>query len=240
MSSGARVVLVDDRAPPLQHLALDGHRAGRGGVDREAQAGGVVAGPLGLGQAQHADEHGGDELGVGHPVALDHLEALAGIEPLHHHHRGPEALHRHRVDQRGRVVQRGRAQVHRAGADPALGGQRLGQQDRRGRGIAQRRARQHLAHTLGPPGGARGVQHLPALALVVGRQPGRTRHHVVVALEAGHVPHRDADRDAGQVEVGHHLGHGLGGDQRHRAAVVQHVLDLARAQVAVDGRVVEP
>ena len=35
---GAGVVLVDDRAPPVDHLLLDRDRAGRGGVDRAAAA----------------------------------------------------------------------------------------------------------------------------------------------------------------------------------------------------------
>ncbi len=239
---GARVVLVDDRAPPVQHLALDGHGARRGGVHDEVQARQVVAGPLGRGQAEQAHEHRRHELRVGHPVALDQLEAPPGIEPLHHHDRGSQALHRHRVDERRRVVERRGAQVDGALADAAaLGGQRAGEQHRCGRRVAERRARQVLAHALGPPGGAGRVQHLPALALVVGRERLRRGEHVVVALEARQVAHpRHPHRDAGQVEAGHDVGHRLGRHQRDRTAVVEHVLHLAGAQVAVDRRVPEP
>ena len=40
---GGAVVLVDDRAPPIDHLLLDLHRAGRGGVHERLQRRHVVA-----------------------------------------------------------------------------------------------------------------------------------------------------------------------------------------------------
>ena len=96
MSSVPGVVLVDDRAPPLEHLTLHLDRAGRRGVDGVAQARQVVARSLApTRQLQHPHEHRGDELGVGHPVALDQLEAGGGVEVLHHHDGGAQAEHRH-------------------------------------------------------------------------------------------------------------------------------------------------
>src|SRR5579862_1781241 len=102
---GRRVVLLDDGAPPLHHLALDGDGARRGRVHDVAETGDVVAVADLLRELQEADEHGRHHLGVRHAVALDEGEELLGVEALHAHHRRPDPLHRHRVDERGRGVQ---------------------------------------------------------------------------------------------------------------------------------------
>ena len=109
-----------------------------------------------------------------HPVALDQLEAQAGVELLHHHDRGAEPVHRHRVDERGGVVQRCGGEVDRARTD-AVHGHDLRDLDGGRRGITERRARQRLAHALRPSGGPRRVEHLPALLLVVERAGFRAR-----------------------------------------------------------------
>src|SRR5690348_12740392 len=56
---------------------------------------------------------------------------------------------------------------------------------RRRRGIAEGRPWQLLAHALRAPGRARGVQHLPALMLIVKRTAIRHRQHRVITLEPG-------------------------------------------------------
>ena len=172
-------------------------------------------------------------------MALDQLEALARVEPLHHHHRRAEALHRHRVDDRRRVVERRGGEVHRArtaseGADP------LCDLDRCRRGIAERRFRQGLADPLRTTCRPRGVQHLAPLTLVLQRAGHRAVQHLVVALEVRELPDgRDAHGDAREVEPGDDVGHRLGGDERDRATVVDHVLHLVGAKMAVDRGVVE-
>src|SRR5205823_10363187 len=65
---GARVVLVDDRTPPFDHLPLDRYGTRRGRVHDHAKARDVIALPLLLGEVEHADEHGGDELREGDSV----------------------------------------------------------------------------------------------------------------------------------------------------------------------------
>ena len=79
------VVLVDDRAPPLQHalLHVDGTRCGR--VHRVTERREVVRQALLVGQLEHADEHGRNQLRMGHAVPLDELEKLLGVEAFHDH-----------------------------------------------------------------------------------------------------------------------------------------------------------
>jgi hypothetical protein len=174
-----------------------------------------------------------------HPVALDQLQAPGRVELLHDHDRRPVPLQRHRPDEGRGVVQRRRAQVHDpvpvALADPA------GDDHRGRRRVAERRSRQLLAHPLRPPGGAGRVEHLPPLALILQR-PGRPRReHVVVPLEPRQLAAgADQRPDHRQVEPRDHVRQRLRRDQRDRARVVEHVLHLGRAQVAVDRRVPEP
>ena len=100
----ARVVLVDDRAPPVDHLTLHRDRAGRGGVDGALEAGQVVAAPLLLGELEQPHEHGGHQLGVGDAVSLDGREILQRVEVLHDHHGAADALKGQGEAQRRRVV----------------------------------------------------------------------------------------------------------------------------------------
>ena len=80
---GGAVVFVDDRPPPFDHLLLDRHRAGRGGVDRDLERGQVVALRTCLRQLQHAREHRRHELAVRDAPLLDQREITLGIEVLH-------------------------------------------------------------------------------------------------------------------------------------------------------------
>ena len=114
---GARVVLVDDRAPPLDHPALHFGSARRRRVHHRAQRGHVVLRPHLVGQLEHAHEHGRDELGVRDLVLFDEGQAALGVEVLHDHDRATEALGRHGPHERGRVVQRGGAEVHVSGGE---------------------------------------------------------------------------------------------------------------------------
>ena len=103
---GRRVVLEDDRAPPLDHPALDLDRARRRGVDRDLQRRHVVLGAHLLGQLEHPHEHRRHELRVRDPVPLDRREARLGIEVLEHDRSAAEAVDRDAELQRCRVVQR--------------------------------------------------------------------------------------------------------------------------------------
>ena len=111
----------------------------------------------------------------------------------------------------------------------------------RGLGVPGDGDPQRLAHALGHAGGARGVEHLAALGLVVeglgtaGGQdagPGREPRH----LAAG----GDPERDRAEVQRCGHPGQPGGDHQGPGAAVVQDVLGLVPAQVGVERRVVEP
>ena len=69
-------------------------------------------------QLQQAHEVGRHELHVGHPVPLDGVEDVLGIEAVDHDDGAAEALRRRRPAQRGRVVERRRAEVGRRRAEP--------------------------------------------------------------------------------------------------------------------------
>ena len=117
-SSGAReplcapVVLVDDRAEPLHHLVLDVHRARGGRMDHALQARHVVGVAHGTGQFQHPHEHGRHELRMGDAVGLDEPQHRLGVELAHQDRGGTDPVHRHRVVDARRVVQRRRRQIH--------------------------------------------------------------------------------------------------------------------------------
>ncbi|CKT39602.1 Uncharacterised protein [Mycobacterium tuberculosis] len=78
------IVLVDDRSPPVNHLLLDLDWTWSGRVDHSPKAGHVIRITNCFREFQHPDEHGRDELRVGHPVALDGVEGALGVELLHH------------------------------------------------------------------------------------------------------------------------------------------------------------
>ena len=102
---GSRVVLVDDRAEPLDHLLLDLYRARSGSMDDALQRRHVVLGPHLRRQLQQADEHGRHDLGVGDPETLDELEVLLGVEVLHRHNCGADLVHPQAEPQGSSVVE---------------------------------------------------------------------------------------------------------------------------------------
>ena len=236
---GARVVLVDDRPPPLDHLALDRDGARRSGVHDDLETRHVVALALFLRELEHSDEHRRHELRVGDAVALDQLQALPRVEPLHDDDRRAEALHRHRVHEWRGMVEWCRRQEYGAGSG-TVAPDPLRDLHRRRRRITERRAGQRLAHAFGAAGRAGRVEHLPALALVAPRLRRRLAEDVAVALEPGERARGgDAHRDAREVERCDDIGHRGGAHQRACPAVVEDVLHLRRTQVAVDRGVVE-
>ncbi len=124
---GGAVVLVDDRAPPLEHLVLHRHRAGSGGVDGDTVRRQVVSRAHLLGQLEHAHEHGRDPLAVGDGVALDGGDGLGSVEVLHAHDGAALHLRAHRIGQRGGVVQRCRRQIHGVGVEAEEQGEHVHQ-----------------------------------------------------------------------------------------------------------------
>ena len=106
---GGAVVLVDDRAPPFDHLLLHRHRARCRRVHRDVQRRQVVALAHAFRQLEHAAEHRGHQLDVRDAVLLDQRQALLGIEVLHDHHGAAVADGQRHVGLRRRVVQRRRA-----------------------------------------------------------------------------------------------------------------------------------
>ena len=103
----ARVVLVDDRAPPVEHLLLGLDRARCGGVD-DGLRGSTGRSDRGRssGELEHADEVGRHELGVRDPVTLDQLRASARRRSVPSPRRSPRGAGRSSTS---RTVPRGRA-----------------------------------------------------------------------------------------------------------------------------------
>ena len=166
----------------------------------------------------------------------------AGVEVLHHHDGRPEAEHRHAVHERGRVVQRCGRQVDRRPGPRPASGQAQRDLDRGGRHVAHGVRGQLFAHTLGPTRRPRRVEHLAPLALVGDgrgreRRPPRPRSR----SNPGSAPPTDSrtgTRD--RSSVGDHVGHGRRRHEGGGAAVVEDVLHLGAAQVAVERGVVQP
>lgn len=93
--------------------------------------------------------------------------------------------------------------------------------------------------TLRESGGAARVEHLASLGFV-DRLELLAGEHVVVAFEFRHVAERaDPDEDLGEVELLDGVSHGVAGDQRGGAAVVEYVLYLAGLEMPVDRGVVQ-
>ena len=180
---GTRVVLREDRPPPVDHPPLDLDRARGGGVDGALVAGEVV--PLAdlFRELQHADEHRRHPLAVGHRPQFDALQRRGRVEGLHHH-RGPtEDLHASAECERRSVVQRRRRQVHAV----VIHAEEERQHGGIGWGRVDRLARERPLDALGLPGGPRRVQH-GLTAWLLGERLGRQDVYdgvvVVVAVDA--------------------------------------------------------
>ena len=173
-----------------------------------------------------------------HPVLLHERQAALRVEMLHQHDGPAHALRRHRPHQRGRVVERGGAQV-----DVAFGEAHDAPEHRRQDAMgAEGQPAQGPAHTLGVAGRARRVEHGKALDLRgqrLAREPG---HELVV----GRVPrHRIAhhqpqlDRRCQRNQLNGQRCQRRGRDQRAGATVLHDVGGLFGGQVRVDHRVVQ-
>jgi hypothetical protein len=178
----ARVVLVQHRTPPADHLLLHRDRTGRRGVDCHAQAREVEVRTLLLGELEHPHEHAGDPLTRGDGVALDELQGRGGVEGLHHHAGAAQPLHGEVEAQRCGVIERRRGEVDLFLLAQAVEALEQQQQARRGTdGLALGAD----AHALGLPRRARRVQHVDALHLVGDGRPGLGRDGVLPGLVSG-------------------------------------------------------
>jgi hypothetical protein len=109
---GARVVLVDDRSPPVEHALLDLHRAGGGGMHRHLHRRQVVPQANVVGQLEQAHEHRRHPLAVRDAVALDAAAANVRRRSCSITNTAAAELDdRHAMAQRRGVVQRRRRQV---------------------------------------------------------------------------------------------------------------------------------
>ncbi len=104
---GRGVVLVEHRAPPLDHRLLDVDRRRRGAVHHPAHRRGVVA-RLHLGrELEQTVEHGRDHVGVRDAVAIDQAQRFLGVPLVHQHHADAGAERDQQIEaQRRRVVER--------------------------------------------------------------------------------------------------------------------------------------
>ena len=237
---GARVVLVDDRAPPLDHPALHLGRARGCRVHHRAQRGHVVGGArTSSGSLSMRTNMVGTNCRVGHALLPDEPQACLGVEVLHDD-RGPtQADRRHRPDQRGGVVQGRRAQVDVALPEAHDPPEHRGQD---GVGTEGQPA-QRPADPLGVAGGARRVQHGRALHLGGQRLAGEPRDEVVVALVALLRPVAHHEPQLHRRRQRHQLG-GQGRQGRRRdqcagATVHDDVRRLLGGEMRVDHGVVE-
>ena len=233
-----RVVLVHDRSEPLDHLRLDLRRTWRRRVDDRAQRRQVEATPLILRQPQQADEHRGDHLHVRHPVALDQLQARAGLEAVHDH-RGPaQAVHGHREAQRCRVIQRRGREVDRVLVEAVQAPEEP--HDRRRR--ADRIERQADRDRLGASGRAGRVEEVRALALVIERRRRHGGDEVVIGIEAGHARiDRDPRGHLGRASRrgARDVGRGRAGEEDPRRGIAKDVGHFVGGQAIRDAGVAQ-
>ena len=232
---GHRVVLEQDRPPPVDHGLLDRDRAGRRGVHRPAHAAQVVGRTHRVRQLQQPDEHGRHPLTVRHPVGLDERQRLLRLEPLHHHDGRPGAVAGHAPGQRGGVVERSGGQVHvtlphaEELAEPVPGDVGM---------LTQRLPRDRPLDPLRPPGGPRAVQHDLALALVGDGGRRQRGYRVLVGIPAGdraadhQPPHIGSEHGA---ELGGEAGEPRADNDHPGIAVGDDVSGLIGCQVPVDG-----
>ena len=156
---GAGVILDQDRSPPFDHFCLHVDRAGGGGVDRAFQRRDVVARAHLVRQLQHAHEHGRHQLRLRDLVFLDQLQKFLGVEMLHDDG-GAAERDRHHVEAQGSgVIERRRRQIDAVGRHAAHVGAE--NSEKRVRHI-DRIVFELLLDALGPPGGARRIQHVVA------------------------------------------------------------------------------
>ncbi len=163
---GAGVVLVDDRPPPVDHLALDLDRAGRRCVDADVERGGVVGVAGFLVELEHPNEHRGNDLGDRDAVLFDQTEIVDRVEPLHHDHGATGDVGAHGEPQRGGVVERRRREIPRL----LVGSEKEREQTcDTGARLLERCLGNGREHTLRSAGRAGAVEHVHARGAVLER-----------------------------------------------------------------------
>ena len=233
------VVLVDDRPPPVEHLALHLDRTRRRRMNDHLQARQIVRRAFVLAQLEHPHEMGRHELGVGDPVLLDQFEAALRVELLHQHDGGAEPLSSRRPAERRRVVERRRAQVHGLVREAV---HLLDQRNQVAAAGTEGLGLNHRFDSLGPAGGTRGVEHERALDLVVEALGRVLRDFVLVAVvPVGRAVHHQADADLGEVwlQFAGDVGQCHGCEQRCGATVPNDVAGLFGLEMPVDRRGVQ-
>ncbi len=205
-------------------------------MDGAAQRRDVVFQPHRVGQLEKAHEHGRHELAVRDLVLADERQEFLGVEMLHDHRGAAQPHDAHVEAQRRRVIERRRRQVDRV----LVHAVELAR-DRRQRIVEIDRLRlDHRQHALGPPGGARRIEHVVAGGLVGDRRRGKARDRFfprVVARDRAvdHVALFDAPQERRQ--LGGRGGEVVRGDEQPGAAVGHDVVDLGRREPRADGGV---
>ena len=198
----AGVVLVDDRAPPIEHLPLYRHRAGGRRVYCNLVARQVVAGLLLWRKPQQTDEHGRHPLAAIDSVALDGRQGGGGIELRHDDDRATERLGGDGEHCRGGVIDRCRREEHRL----------LVESPQLGMGgvvvivIGDLRAAQGVLDPFWLARGARAVEHERSERLVPQWLGGVVAPGFLQIFEIGHVVEGEqhlASRGAGRDILGH-------------------------------------
>ena len=238
---GGAVVLVDDRPPPIDHLLLDLHRAGRGGVDRASPATTRRTWRALRRQLEHPPEHRRHQLAVARPVLLDELQVQLRVEVLHDDGRAAvpdgEATARAApsgtaAPARGRSCPRGNARARPRTRTPAAAAPAAS------RAAAARclsACRWCPTNTASPCRAIRRRSACPGKPAVASSRL-RMRGSVTRTVD----DQRHLDIRALLQRLGRHRALLLGEDQHLRLAVVDDVGDLVGRQKRVDAGVVQP
>ena len=236
---GTGVILVQDRAPPRDHLVLhlDGARCRR--MHGDLVAGEVVLRAGLLGQLQHPAEHGRHPLAVGDAVALDVRQRFSGVEAVHDHRCAADRLRAGRERQGRRVVERRRREIASAFAESEDAAQQSGAEQI---GVGDRRSVQRTHDALGATRSAGAVQHRRSPRLFNQRFGGIGRDGIFERVESvgGIVEHQPDVAFADERQhLGRHIDDGRRCHEHSGPAVVDDVRRLVGRQVAVDRGEVE-
>ena len=164
--------------------------------------------------------------------------AASGVEALHHDDRAAGAVGREAPVERARVVERAGREPHGVGVEPvqvAVRREVAGHRPRRFEG-------ERLAHALGATGRARRVEHLAPGDLGLHRaRPARASWASSYPVNPSRAPPTASrTRTRGnRSPIPAAAGQARRRDQRHRAAVVDHVVELGAGEQRADRRVVE-
>ena len=202
-------------------------------MDRAFEAGDIVVRANRFGQFEHAHKMRRHELAVGDPVVFDRRQRGLGIEPLHHHHGPADLVHGHRPAQRRGMIKRCGGQIAGVAGDPVSQHRQLDQHV----GLIDRRVdRQWDLDPLGPPGGARRIEHVDPGALVGDRNGGQRGERLFGVHAQAQLRHlrgerRDLIEDRGQIRRA---------EQQLGRAVFQDIGHLGCSQAARDANEVDP